>query len=392
MSLHATKMSAEAVAALIAGQAPEGAELDYKAELPGTDDRALFKLRADVTSFANAKGGIILYGVAEGTPPEVVGVDALRVDDAITRMTQALRSRIEPPLPAFDIEEVTTDCGRRVVALRVARSWLAPHLVEKNDESYVMQVRVGRTNVRFRESEIRRAYSESDALPARIRNWVDGRLAAIIARDTPAPLPSGPLLALHIVPLESFAAATQRSAAALREHRPLIEPLGAAYQGDGRVNLDGFVVVAEGSYTQLFRTMAIESVCWNFLGGRPEDATIASVWYEEKIVRALDYAAELLARHVVGYPVIVFMSVLEGRGLTMALAPGTRVREVQRIDRDVVRLPEVWLERRPEDAAMAMKPAFDALWNACGHDESLNYRDGTWMGRRSKPPQAGGGA
>lgn len=49
------------------------------------------------------------------------------------------------------------------------------------------------------------------------------------------------------------------------------------------------------------------------------------------------------------------------------------------IDRDVVVVPDVVLESEPNDLPRALRPMFDAVWNACGLRESENYdQDGYW--------------
>lgn len=389
-----TPLNAAAIDALIDAQTPEGLELDFKRDLPSDQEGAKFEIRADAAAFANASGGMILFGVEEdsatGCAHSVNGVDAAQLDKTISRLTQVLRSRIEPPLPSFEFEDVPLSTGRHVLALRVGKSWLAPHLVEKNDESYVMQVRVGRSKVRFGESEIRRAYERSGDLTAKIRRWKEERLAAILAMDTPASLPKGPLLVLHAVPMSGFANPIQLSATELLLHRELLEPLGSGYRGDARVNVDGVVTGSEHSYTQQFRNVAIESVCGRFTSEQSGRLVIASMLYEEAVVRALDYYAELLERSSVEYPVLVFLTLLNARGLTMAVPRQFLVHHVHAIDRDVVRLPEVLLDRRPVDSAAALRPSFDAAWNACGFPISLNYKDDVWIGRRSQVPSKGG--
>ena len=43
------------------------------------------------------------------------------------------------------------------------------------------------------------------------------------------------------------------------------------------------------------------------------------------------------------------------------------------IDRDVLNIPEVLLERFDESPPELLKPIFDSVWNACGYARSSNY-------------------
>lgn len=53
------------ISALITNEVRENRMLDYKEKLPGSSDSEKTEFLADVSSFANAAGGYILYGVRE---------------------------------------------------------------------------------------------------------------------------------------------------------------------------------------------------------------------------------------------------------------------------------------------------------------------------------------
>jgi hypothetical protein len=45
------------------------------------------------------------------------------------------------------------------------------------------------------------------------------------------------------------------------------------------------------------------------------------------------------------------------------------------IDRDTLMLPEVLIEEYGAEIGKLLRPSFDALWQACGLEKSLNYDD-----------------
>ena len=53
------------------------------------------------------------------------------------------------------------------------------------------------------------------------------------------------------------------------------------------------------------------------------------------------------------------------------------------IDRDILQLPEAIVETYDARPEIILKPAFDAIWNACGFAKSLNYDEkGEWKPER----------
>lgn len=85
---------------LLANKVPEGLRLDYKRDTVGKQDKDVVEFLKDVTSFANAAGGDIVFGVAEskGVPASIEGLpDVTDVDAEILRLNQMILTGIEPP-------------------------------------------------------------------------------------------------------------------------------------------------------------------------------------------------------------------------------------------------------------------------------------------------------
>ena len=65
--------------------------------------------------------------------------------------------------------------------------------------------------------------------------------------------------------------------------------------------------------------------------------------------------------------------------------PITRAAIVASLTNDVLVLPDVIFEAYESDVSSVMRPAFDAMWNACGFVRSFNYdENGDWAGERLK--------
>ncbi|MBL4885488.1 MAG: ATP-binding protein, partial [Planctomycetaceae bacterium] len=108
-------ISKDEIDALLANGVTESKTLEYKQELPGNSDREKKEFLADVSSFANASGGDILFGiVAEvdkhgkktGAPETVLPITDTTPDGVKLRLEEIIRNGIEPRL-RVQIQEIT---------------------------------------------------------------------------------------------------------------------------------------------------------------------------------------------------------------------------------------------------------------------------------------------
>ncbi|MBI4296720.1 MAG: ATP-binding protein [Chloroflexi bacterium] len=107
----------------------EDKTLEYKQTLPNNFEADKKEFLADVSSFANASGGDLIYGIAseKGTPKPLVGLD-INPDQAIQWLDNIIRTGIEPRIPSISIPPpIRLKNGRVVLIIRIPRSWASPH-------------------------------------------------------------------------------------------------------------------------------------------------------------------------------------------------------------------------------------------------------------------------
>jgi len=117
----------------------ESTRLDYKRDLPGRTDKDKKEFCEDVAAFANTRGGVIIFGVAEGTgsedesgvPGSVTGVSMPDPDAEALRLANVLRSGLSPRLSGVDIYlvEEQGEAARRCLVVSVPQSLARPHMV-----------------------------------------------------------------------------------------------------------------------------------------------------------------------------------------------------------------------------------------------------------------------
>jgi hypothetical protein len=384
-----TELSAADLAALVSHSTEEGRHLDFKRDVPSFSDKEKLELCADVSSFANTGGGYIIFGVDEsgGVASAVLGLPGVDADAVILRLEQILTAGIDPPVPGIVSRRISIASGGSVIAIHVPRSWRAPHLV-KHGDSFRMYTRMSRGKQPLDAQQIRRTFESTGNVVETIRRWHGDRIAKILADDTPIQVEPGAKMVLHIVPLESVGDPFRIPASELIDKPIEFKPLGVS-GWDHRINLDGYVTHggsaydatngADSSYCQVFRSGRIEAVFSKLVREHNGRHVIASTWYEKALLEATATYVKSLAALGVSYPLVVMLCFLHARGAFMAVDPRYFGRDVHPIDRDVLIFPDVVLEAAPSDLPRALRPMFDAVWNACGMARSLNYdKTGTW--------------
>jgi predicted HTH transcriptional regulator len=90
---------------------------------------------AEVSSFANAHGADLVYGIAEagGVPQDVCGFESNGVNAEMNRLEEMMRGGIEPRIEGYGLQPVQLSVGRYALVLRVPRSPARPHVITFKD-------------------------------------------------------------------------------------------------------------------------------------------------------------------------------------------------------------------------------------------------------------------
>lgn len=388
------------LASLIANAVREGRTIEYKQELPGSSDNDKREFLADVSSFANSSGGDLLYGVEAkgGVPVRLVGLGTVDRDKESLRLDNMIRDGLDPRIPGVRLQFVAVSGSGPVLVIRVPKSWAAPHRVSFKDLSRFFS-RSSAGKFPMDTGELRWSFAMAADLPNRIRGWRDNRLAKILADDTPVPLARTARMVLHLVPLDSMNNPNRIAAQAFDGKSIEFAPMPTS-SWHYRINLDGYVThggrSASGSggldttYCQVFRSGQIEAVSADLVRDIKGRVLIASLAYEKELIEVTARYLEALGKVGVEPPLLVMVAFLGARGATMGVDARFQG-DLHPIDRDVLVLPDVLFDERPHDLPRAMRPIFDAAWNACGVAQSLNYDSGgSWAGGPLNIPKRGG--
>lgn len=362
--------------------------LDYKRQF--TDDN--MKLLCNLTSFANAVGGYLIYGIDEkdGIPVEIMGIDSTSIDSEKLRIENLMRDGVEPRIPGFNLHPISIGEGKSVLIVHIPRSWAAPHMVKyKGASKFYSRNSAGKYQLDV--AELRTAFLLSETIAEKIRNFRIERLAKINSNEMPIEMSDAPKVVLHVIPFSAFSPYGNREfyIPQIAEYGE-IEPLkpASACGMTHRFNFDGFLSYSPPNqtgnsivYSQLFRNGIIETVESSLIRDGYGDQNFFIVWRIEKsVIEALARYIRFLSKIQIEPPFVVLLSLLGTKGMQIPPAAFGSVSS-DPVDKDILVIPEILIEDINTDMDVIMRPAFDAIWNAAGQECSLSYNEN---GRFSK--------
>lgn len=370
----------------------EGREIEYKEALTIYSEEQKQEFLNDVSSFANASGGYLFYGIREnkddaGLPLEVCGLKGENPGKRIGDMENIIRTGLEPRLLGVSMQPVFLPSheGRTVIVLSIPKSFATPHMVRSSGRFYS---RNSTGKFPLDVLQIRAAFELGGTIAERIRSFRAERLSRInIGEETPAPLNEQEAkLVLHLVPLNAFNSSISLNLKPLNDpiYGLSLNPLiiwDQLTNVDMRFNLDGLVRAEKQrkspfafAYTQIFRNGIIESVDVSILGVN-ENSSFHGERYERKLVEAVKRYTTLQKSLGIDPPFFIMVSFLGVRGYKIVHPKfdNTFYSSTDEIDRNNLIIPEVMVEDFDVNLAEVMRPIFDAVWNAAGRSGSINY-------------------
>lgn len=365
---------------LIDNKVVERKTLEYKLGLPGNKDAERKEFLADVSSFANAAGGLLFYGIEskDGIPTQLVGIERDRVDAEKLRIEGMTRDGIAPRIISVRVEDVPLTSGKSILAISIPKSIQAPHMVTFGNHAK-FYTRNSSGKYQMDVFELRNAFRLFGNLTEQIREFRLYRTSKIISGELPIQLLDEPPIVIHSVPLLTFDSITQVDPASLESRINELEPI----KGHGGVgwspgyNLDGFMSFSslpEGTvayYMQIFRNGAIEVVDTLTLSRGQKQIPHDIV--EREIIDNVERLVTLQRSLGITPPLAIFISLLKIKDFEIPPSRFFPLRKQTKIVDNDLLFREIIIENDRVDYPSLLKPTFDTLWNAAGWARSRNY-------------------
>jgi hypothetical protein len=381
---------------------PEGRSLEYKEALPAGTDAERKEFLADVSSFANATGGDLLYGLKEARDPNgkatglidaVEGLTVSNRDAEIQRLENMLRDGIAPRIPGVRLRWVDGFPRGPVLVVRIPRSWAGPHMIVYQQSSRFYS-RNANGKYLLDVFELRNAFLGSGSLSERAREFRAERLGRICADDAPVALSSAKFVCVHAIPHAGLAGgvAVDIERAAGTEFYSYMSPLGSTGYDRTIFNLDGLLAYnsvrdsdRRMSYLQLFRNGIVESIDAAAIENpsKQHGDGIGSGAFGPDLFGFIRRVQRLWRALEVEPPASILVSLLGVKGARLFVNPELTGRHTGLFDRDRLLLPDLMLVDFEGDASAQIKPLMDTLWQAADFARCMDYNEaGVWIGDR----------
>lgn len=388
-------ISIDTVIRAIENEYAEGKQLEFKRQQNPEDRGHKQTTVGEVVSFANAAGGDLVIGLADedGVASSLWPVAYDDIDEVVLQWVDIIKRNTDPELPQHlvDIQalEVTEEHQEfvhdrspsnfgQVLVLRVQRSWRAPHRETLKHHFYERSAG-GKTPLDT--GAIRQAMLRGEVVLERAQEFRDDRLSAIQADDVAVPLLQSPKVVLHVVPTNAFSIeGTLNPSSAQPQHGSEDTAIPKALHPSGilpaysRFTEDGFLMGSRyeqyenrfGGYTLTFRSGVIEAVTTSSV---PNDGEYVNSNHVRNCLQAaLPTYIEFLFEEEAVAPYYFFLSILGAKGFPVATrrTSGREHDDLEKIDRNVARLPAAQLEDPNADIEDLVDDLLDSLYNVSG--------------------------
>jgi hypothetical protein len=372
---------------LTIAEIPEGKTVEYKEFLPDDSYDSKKEFLADISSFANTSGGHILFGIKEekGIPADIPGLVNIDFDQEILRLENIIRDGIEPRISDISVKKISSDTVKSILIIRVPQSWSKPHAVNyKGHWRFYSRNSAGKYPLDV--LELKSAFIASTALEEKIRKFHLDRLNKIVSEETPVHLFGKARTIIHFIPFVSFEPGFTININSLESDAWSFNPIHSSTTGY-RYNLDGMMTYSEMSddlfraYLQIFRNGIVESVDAFMLRSRGDESFIPTSLFEEKVIQSVEICLSIQQQLSITLPSTLIVSLIGVKGyklgINQKLDPWHE--HTNKIDRDLLILPEIVVSDYSVKPETLLRPIFDAIWNSAGWPRSYGYDDaGKW--------------
>lgn len=386
----------EDIKSLVDNSVCECKNLDYKKELHIDSDADKKEFLADISSFANATGGDIIFGIEEDDidkiPTGIIGIPFDNEDKLIRRLEDFIRQSIQPVILNIEYKVIEIEEDRCILIIRIPQSIISPHRVEfKGHNKFFTRNNKGKYQMDV--SELRIAFNSGLDLEKRIEEFKMDRYYQILSNRYNKLIDDMPIFVIHYIPLTALN--NTLGCLALNEIKKEMDNVNSKALGYGyskNITIDGVTIEykdKERSSIATYRNNTIiEKATTNFfkkqwvvesISPSPTIDFISGYLMLEKLIADFNEVKEYYSNIGINAPIIISCSILNGVNFTIPTRDWLEV--LGKIDREILCINNLYVEDFDKSTEELLKPIFDSIWNACGYEKCLAYdQNGKYIG------------
>ncbi|WP_413584455.1 helix-turn-helix domain-containing protein [Bdellovibrio sp. HCB274] len=377
---------------LIESETEESQFLDYKRDLPDKSDGKKKEFLYDICSFANASGGLIVYGISEkiveGSKTNKPGaIEGISTDpsEELNRLNQIISAGITPRINGIESKILRFE-NSWVLIYRINKSWNSPHMVSlEGINKFYTRNQTGKVLMDY--NQIQSSFINGEQLTKRSTSFCNERADLIGKGVTPIPLLGTRRLIIHILPLGAFHNQTF-SIQTLKSDNNNLMPINAQFNNPyTKINLDGICRYENHKhnygYVQVFRSGIHEFVDGYVIDPNANNDFTFVDAIGSAISQSLDSSFKNIERLGIFDPVVVQIQLQSVRNRKLYYSSRGSIDE-RHFDRDTVFIPNIVIEDRKWETRMG--DLMDPICQSAGY-EKCHYiqADGTY--KVDKTPQ-----
>lgn len=379
----------EDIQSLIDNAVGESRSLDYKQELHIDTDRDKKEFLADVSSFANSVGGDIIFGVEEDNidkiPTNICGIPYENDDKLIRRIEDLIRQSIQPVILNIQFKVLDIGNNKCVFIIRIPQSIISPHRVEyKGTDKFFSRNNKGKYPMDV--SELRLAFNSGLDLNKRISEYKMDRYYELISNKNQVLNDNKPIFVVHYIPISSFNNSLKYFS--VEEIKKAMNDVNSRIFGNycpKYITIDGvnmrYTQYNEKSFAFYKNNGIVEKATSDFFekdftyDNRMPKVIVDMIFGKAvitKLIEDFNEVKKFYEKIGINTPFIISCSILNAVGYTIP-TKGPFSETVGKIDRDILCINDLFVENIDDSSEQILKPVFDSIWNACGHEKCFYY-------------------
>lgn len=379
------------IQSLIDNKVCEGKKIEYKSELHIETGDEKREFLADVSSFANADGGDLIFGIKEDEelklPILISGIYMKNEDEMIRKIESMIRDAIQPRIPDIKFKTILLGDSNYVFIIRISPSFISPHrVIYKGWDKFLTRNSKGKYQMDV--GELRTAFNMSEGLNKKIEDYKLNRIAEVGSNRYRMLTEGYPIFIIQLLPISAFQRNNRYSIDEIYNTMNSVSSCSFGVAHYKQVTVDG--VMLKGSYSNSNKTAygyyktdgIIEKATTrffnpNFESGNMSPSKKLKLIYRgdllEKTIGTMNEALKFYQQIDISTPIIISCAIINGNEFT--ITNDEFLDTCGAINSDALLIPDVLIEDIYINPEKCLKPIFDSIWNACGYIRCPAYDD-----------------